>query len=139
MVQPATRNLVAQGIANGGNPLGLPLEDHQCKEHLPRRLTAMTRSLTGTGWTTLIDWQNTKDDDTVRTAAIAVTDKWEQLSKERGLFVDFWYMNDAGRDQNPLGSYGAQNIAKLKAISRKYDPAQVFQKLQNDGFLLRKV
>lgn len=47
--------------------------------------------------------------------------------------------NDASRDQNPLASYGAANVAKLKAVARKYDPSQVFQKLQNDGFLLWKV
>jgi len=47
-------------------------------------------------------------------------------------------MNDASRDQNPIAGYGAENVAKLKAVSEKYDPTQIFQVLQNDGFLLRK-
>ena len=48
-------------------------------------------------------------------------------------------MNDAGYKQKVLKSFGAGNIAKLKRISRLYDPRQVFQKLQNNGFLLRDV
>jgi hypothetical protein len=48
-------------------------------------------------------------------------------------------MNDASRDQNPLASYGTTNVEKLENISKKYDPQRVFQKLQNNGFLLSKV
>lgn len=47
-------------------------------------------------------------------------------------------MNDAGYQQNPLASYGAANLNTLKSVSKKYDPKQVFQKLQNTGFLVSK-
>jgi len=46
-------------------------------------------------------------------------------------------VNDASQDQDPMPSYGRTNYAKLKAVSRIYDPAQVFQRLSNGGFLLR--
>lgn len=55
-----------------------------------------------------------------------------------GLSIPFVYMNDAAYDQDPLSSYGAENLEKLKRISIRYDPGQVFQRLQNNGFLLRK-
>ena len=55
-----------------------------------------------------------------------------------GLLLDFVFLNDANFDQNPIASYGPKNVAKLQAVSKKYDPDQVFQILQNDGFLLRK-
>jgi hypothetical protein len=119
-VQTFSKNLVQQGINKGGNPLGMPLQDFQC-------------------WTTLIDWTHAADDATVRSVGIKTTQAWKQLSTQRGLAVDFLYMNDASRDQNPLASYGAANIAKLKSIAAKYDPFKVFQTLQNDGFLLRDV
>ncbi|TVY80672.1 Bifunctional solanapyrone synthase [Lachnellula suecica] len=119
VIQPFTANLVAQGNLKGGNPLGIASESFQC-------------------WTTLVDWDNAQDDTAARSVSIATTQKWTQLSQQRGLSVDFLYMNDAARDQDPLATYGADNLAKLKAISRKYDPLQVFQKLQNDGFLLSK-
>lgn len=89
-------------------------------------------------WTTVVDWTNVQDDATVRGVSIATGQKWQQLGEERGLYVPFLFMNDASRDQDPLSLYGLDNLSKLKAISKKYDPAQVFKKLQNDGFLLSK-
>jgi hypothetical protein len=47
-------------------------------------------------------------------------------------------MNDASRDENPLASYPAANLARLKSIAATYDPAGVFHTLQNGGFLLSK-
>jgi FAD/FMN-containing dehydrogenase len=38
-----------------------------------------------------------------------------------------------------MRSYGEDNVEKLKDVAAKYDPDGVFQQLQNDGFLLRKV
>lgn len=75
----------------------------------------------------------------VRSVSIQTTDKWRTLSQARNLDIDFIYMNDASRDQNPIASYGAANVAQLKSIALLYDPDEVFQNLQNDGFLLRKV
>ncbi|KAK4114716.1 FAD linked oxidase-like protein [Canariomyces notabilis] len=119
-IQTFSGNLVQQGINKGGNPPGMPLEDFQC-------------------WTTLVDWTNAADDDAARSVSIETEKTWNKLSRERGFAVDFLYMNDASREQNPLASYGAANIAKLKSIAAKYDPTRVFQTLQNDGFLLRDV
>ena len=31
VLQPVPKNLVDQGVAKGGNPLGLPRENHQCR------------------------------------------------------------------------------------------------------------
>ena len=75
----------------------------------------------------------------MRRVGIETTEAWRRLSTERGLGVDYLYMNDASRDQNPLASYGAANIARLRAIAAKYDPTRVFQTLQHGGFLLRNV
>ncbi|KAI9662346.1 MAG: hypothetical protein M1821_008513 [Bathelium mastoideum] len=119
-LQPIPVALVEQGIKKGGNALGLPKINHQW-------------------WTTLVDWNNAEDDDTVRSVSMATTEKFKQLSQERGLEVDFLDLNDASRDQSPLPTYGEENVAKLKAVSKKYDPLQVFQTLQNDGFLLSKI
>lgn len=91
------------------------------------------------GWTTLVDWENAADDEIVRNVAISTSEKWKELGEKRGLYIDHLFMNDASRDQSPIATYGEASIAKLKAIALKYDPEQVFQNLQNDGFLLRKV
>lgn len=86
-----------------------------------------------------MDWTDEKDDDLVRSVAIETTETWKRLGQERGLYVPFTYMNDAARDQNPIASYGPENVDRLKKIARKYDPNQLFQKQQNGGFLLSKV
>ncbi|KAI1776756.1 FAD-binding domain-containing protein [Hypoxylon cercidicola] len=119
-IQPIPKNLAEQGIAKGGNPMGIPLEDHQW-------------------WTTLVDWTSASDDDTVRSVSIDTTEAWKTLSQERGLDLSFIFTNDASRDQNPLASYGKENVSKLKRIALKYDESQFFQKQQHDGFLLSKV
>ena len=49
------------------------------------------------------------------------------------------FMNDGGYLQDPLKSYGSASLNNLKTVSKKYDPTQVFQKLQNSGFLVSRV
>lgn len=99
----------------------------------------VTQLLNYLGWTTLIDWDNESDDALVRSVSIETSAQWDTLSKGRGLDIPFLFMNDASRDQSPIAKYGATNINKLKQAALKYDPTQVFQKLQNSGFLLSKV
>jgi hypothetical protein len=94
--------------------------------------------MSATGWTTIVDWENEADDEAARSVSIETTKYWKKLAKERGLDVPFTYMNDASRDQNPLESYGARSLKQLKATSKKYDPTQMLQRLQNNGFLLSK-
>jgi len=60
-------------------------------------------------------------------------------AKSSGKLLDYQFMNDAGPLQNPLRSYGSASVSTLKAVASKYDGAQVFQKLQNNGYLLSKV
>ncbi|KAI0802232.1 FAD-binding domain-containing protein [Xylaria sp. FL0064] len=108
-----------KGVAKGGNPMGIPHEDHQW-------------------WTTVVDWENATDDDEVRSVSIETSKAWEALGQYRSTSLPHIFMNDASRDQNPLASYGLENLTRLKRIALKYDGDGLFQKLQNDGFLLSK-
>ncbi|KAJ4387626.1 hypothetical protein N0V93_008223 [Gnomoniopsis smithogilvyi] len=119
-LQPVPRTLTEASEARGGNPMGIAKEDHQW-------------------WTTLVDWANESDDEMVRSVSVATTEKWRELGEDRKSYMDYLYHNDASRDQNPIATYGADNIARLKEIAANFDPNQVFQKLQKDGFLLSKV
>lgn len=83
-----------------------------------------------------MDWTDEAQDDLVRSVSIDTTAQWQTLATERGLNLEFTYMNDASRDQNPLASYGTDNLAKLKTIAAKYDAAQLFQTQQNGGWKL---
>ncbi|GKT43289.1 FAD-dependent monooxygenase yanF [Colletotrichum spaethianum] len=118
-IQHVGDHLIQQGVQKGGNPLNIPAGKQQW-------------------WTTIIDWEHEEDDARVRAVSIETTAKWEELGESRGSNLAFVYMNDASRDQNPLRSYGAANLDKLKGIAAKYDPKQVFQKQQNGGFLVSR-
>jgi hypothetical protein len=135
VLQHIPKNVVDRGNANGGNTLGLEPISQQCKFTFP----SYRMRLIYEGWTTLVDWNESKDEAAARAVGIATTKKWDELSTARDLHLPFVYMNDASRDQSPLDTYPAANIKRMKTIAAKYDPLRVFQTLQNDGFLLSKV
>lgn len=54
----------------------------------------------------------------------------------KGLDHPYLYQNYAAQKQNVLASYGDANLSKLRAIAKKYDSDQVFQKLQPGYFKL---
>ncbi|KAL7622492.1 hypothetical protein AAE478_007999 [Parahypoxylon ruwenzoriense] len=78
-------------------------------------------------------WTLESDDKPVLTALQNVVSRTRELAQRRGLDHPFIYMNYASQFQDPLGSYGAGNKARLLDISRKYDPKGVFERL-NPGY-----
>lgn len=52
------------------------------------------------------------------------------------LNFDWEYINYADETQDLLGSYGADNVRRLRDVSEGYDPEQVFQTLCRGGFKL---
>ncbi|KAI8626388.1 hypothetical protein F5Y19DRAFT_466404 [Xylariaceae sp. FL1651] len=53
--------------------------------------------------------------------------------------LEWTYLNYSDKSQDPLGTYGTNNVKKLKSIAAKYDPNQVFQKLCLGGFKISEV
>lgn len=51
----------------------------------------------------------------------------------------FRYLNYCNGSQDPLGSYDAENIKKMKDAAAKYDPTGVFQTRTPRGFKISKV
>jgi hypothetical protein len=60
------------------------------------------------------------------------------LAKEETM-LDFIYLNYAESMQDPLGSYGEDNVAFLKNVAQKYDPAGWWQTMVPGGFKLSRV
>ena len=77
------------------------------RNHTDHKLTIL-------GWSTTMDWEDASDDDTVRALSIETTNKWKELGEARGSYLPHLFMNDASRDQNPLASYGNQNLQRLE-------------------------
>jgi FAD binding domain len=103
----------------GGNALGL--ED----EHAPLMLVVPSAM-----------WTDAADDEVI----FAAYTKWLAESRARakvlGLDHRYLYMNYASQFQDPIRGYGDLNTAKLKKIARRYDPDEVFQRLQPGYFKL---
>lgn len=121
-------NIVTQGInvpqmqqmqRNGGNALGLDPDEGA------RYILQVC-----------ISWNQAKDDEAVYKVASDILSATKEESVRRGASSDYVYMNYASQFQDVVSSYGSANKAKLQSISRKYDPQQVFQKLQPGFFKL---
>ncbi|EMR67064.1 putative fad binding domain containing protein [Eutypa lata UCREL1] len=60
-------------------------------------------------------------------------------SAELGAAVDWEYLNYADYTQNPLKTYGEENVAFTREVAVKYDPAGVFQTRMPGGFKISRV
>ncbi|KAF3909567.1 hypothetical protein AA313_de0205359 [Arthrobotrys entomopaga] len=83
-----------------------------------------------------ISWSNESDDKRIIAAARNFVNRSIAAAKAKGLFNEYLYQNYAALQQDVFPSYGATNYAKLKAVSKKYDPSGVWQKLQPGYFKL---
>jgi hypothetical protein len=89
-------------------------------------------------WVFVAEWQDVAQDaaalEELRALHLAVVN----VAKEKGLYVRYEFMNDAGHAQKVLDSYGPESLKRLRDTAAKFDPEQLFQ-MQHDGHLLRKL
>jgi hypothetical protein len=83
-----------------------------------------------------IGWTNAADDALITQVAKDVITEIDKQAKKLNQFFDLKYLNYASPWQQVIPSYGADNVAKLKSVSKKYDPKGVFQKKVPGGFKL---
>ncbi|KAI8957882.1 FAD-binding domain-containing protein [Daldinia sp. FL1419] len=117
---PIAASVATIGKQHGGNLLGL--------EEVPQQWYE---------W--YITWTDPAQDRTVWDISQRITQRCTEVSQAKGLLLPYLFMNTAGKTQNVLKSYGAENVEFIKATAAKYDPQRVFQTLQNDGFLIRNL
>ncbi|KAI0842274.1 FAD-binding domain-containing protein [Hypoxylon sp. FL0890] len=86
-----------------------------------------------------ITWTDPAQDQTIWNISQSITQRCTDAAKAKDLLLPYLFMNTAGMKQNVLDSFGSENVAFIKAVAAKYDPGQVFQKLQNNGFLIRNL
>lgn len=106
-------------LKNGGNALGLNPSDG------PLYLIHIAF------W-----WENEEDDATVYEFVSRVLEQITAEAERRLLGSNYIYMNYASMFQDVISGYGAENKDALKSVAAKYDPRQVFQKLQPGYFKL---
>ncbi|TDZ39515.1 FAD-dependent monooxygenase yanF [Colletotrichum trifolii] len=119
--QPFTQNMVNHSIANGGNILGL------------ERVLADGPT---SNWLLALTVDKEANQDTLLPMALEFRDEVNAYAKEMGMFKEWSYLNYAYADQNPIATYGEENVALLRAVAAKVDPNGVFQRLRTTGFKL---
>ncbi|KAN0089830.1 FAD-binding domain containing protein [Hyaloscypha variabilis] len=117
VIQPITEDIISHFSKNGGNALGITTADG------PLILINIA-----------ISWSLATDDAAVFAAAGNTIARANATAFAQGLGFPFIYQNYAALQQNVFEGYGAANLAKLRAVSEKYDPLGVWQKLQPGYF-----
>jgi hypothetical protein len=81
-------------------------------------------------------WSSTDDDERILASTKRVIDTAVQMSQDMYFDYKYIYQNYASLDQDVFAGYGEFSKRKLMEISKKYDPRQIFQKLQPGYFKL---
>ena len=81
-------------------------------------------------------WQNSEDDDAVYSSALNLLQMTERRAEAMGKLHPFRYIGYADRSQKPLIGYGEAKVRFMRQVSKRYDPAQVFQRSVPGGFKL---
>lgn len=81
-------------------------------------------------------WSSSADDERITAATNRVIDNAVATAKSMNLDFKYIYQNYASANQDVFAGYGQANKQRLIDISTKYDPDQVFQKLQPGYFKL---
>jgi hypothetical protein len=81
-------------------------------------------------------WTNPADDTAVINAVLNMFTQANAYATSNGKLNRFIYLNYAYKTQKPISGYGDANVQKLEAISKKYDPAGIFQNRVPGGFKL---
>ncbi|KAL0929635.1 uncharacterized protein CTRU02_215534 [Colletotrichum truncatum] len=60
-------------------------------------------------------------------------------AKSNGVFKEWLYLNYSDMSQNPLPTFGEDNVEKIRAAALKYDPNGIFQSRCPGGFKISKI
>lgn len=86
-----------------------------------------------------ISWQGAEQDELFQSAGAELIARIRDYADSIGADCPYLYLDYADGSQDPLASYGAENVEKMKVAAAKYDPRGVFQHLVPGGFKISKV
>ena len=86
-----------------------------------------------------LSWQGSEQDVIFQKAGADLIDKIGDYASSIGAANPYLYLDYADKTQDPLAGYGAENVKKMKAAAKMYDPKQIFQKNVPGGFKISQV
>lgn len=99
---------------------------------------SLSTNLTSAVWQTYLAWKTPSLDDQFHAWGNQYIDELAKFADSVGAGNPFIYLDYAYKTQDPLASYGEENLAKMKKVAEKYDPEGVFQTMVPGGFKLSK-
>ncbi|RAR12596.1 fad binding domain-containing protein [Stemphylium lycopersici] len=123
LYQPLPPSYWRQSAEKGGNVLGL--------ERFGEEVLCLYQPY--------ISWQGAEQNELFQTAGANLVNRIREYAESIGADNPYLYLNYADSTQDPLASYGSENVKKMKAAAKKYDPFGVFQKLVPGGFKISNV
>ncbi len=82
-------------------------------------------------------WTDIRDDEMVEKMARRLYSDLQQDAQALDEYDSFVYLNYAAPWQDPISSYGATSVARLKAVREQMDPMGVFTKQVPGGFKIK--
>ncbi|CAK3920344.1 Bifunctional solanapyrone synthase [Lecanosticta acicola] len=122
LYQPIPTIFAKHGNENGGNVLGLDRFKDTLILYEP-----------------YLKWEGSDQDELFNGQSHYLREVVSTYARSIGADNEWLYLNYADRDQSPLEGYGAENVARIRAASRKYDPEGVFQYMMPGGFKVSRV
>lgn len=118
-LQPITVEHLRASAAHGPNSLGLTPDDGPLVNLLLPSVH-----------------MNKEDDEKVVNVVNGLVNRLTALSEEMGIAHPWRFMNYSFKGTPVIESYGAKNVEKMWAVSKKFDPEEFFQKRVLGGFKL---
>ncbi|KAK8069942.1 hypothetical protein PG994_006558 [Apiospora phragmitis] len=129
MFQPISPNMVRHSLDRGGNIMGL-------EERVFGNAEGVGPGKTGVMFLATFSVKGAANEAKAAPLVKDWQDSIDAFAGALGLNWHWRFLNYANHNQDPLASYGDRAIAKMRAVSAKYDPDQVFQKLRMTGHKL---
>jgi hypothetical protein len=122
LFQPMPTLFAKHSLARGGNMLGLDRVEEN----------ALLWLITGST-------ETPEQQAIMREKLTAFAATLEEFGTERNSNVEWRYLNYVDQTQNPLRSYGEQNVEVMRDVAAKYDPDGVFQERVVSGWKISKI
>ncbi|KAM0326585.1 hypothetical protein ACHAQA_006454 [Verticillium albo-atrum] len=119
LFQPVPKFFADIGVAQGGNVLGLDQVEGD--------------SLM---WLFSCTVKQAEHESILHDKGVAMTAALQDFARSIDVLLPWQYINYADPTQDPISSYGADNVKFLQQVSAKYDPTGLFQRKMKSGFKL---
>ena len=121
LFQPLPKIFADIGVEKGGNVLGLDINEENALL-----------------WLSAVSVKNAEHESIVHQKTAALTEELKTYAESISVLLPWIYINYADPTQDPLSSYGENNLEFMREVSAKYDPKGLFHERVPGSFGLSR-